>query len=135
MGICIHASTALVTYAYAQEQWALFPPDLEHSVRVGRFLQDVLMNVPMLDDLAVLELENINDSDAACATHSDGAYVQDHVVAHQRTPFLSGCVRWGIFRAGTGCILSAPRAHQQRSGYAGYTPDRGISRQPQNPSG
>jgi len=46
---------------------SLSPPDLEHAVRVGHILRDVLMNVTVLDDLAVLEPENINDNGAARA--------------------------------------------------------------------
>src|SRR5512135_238080 len=74
--------------------WSLFPQDLEHPVRVGRFLQDVLMNVPMLDDLAILEPENINYSNAARATHSDSVHVQDYVIAISEHPFyLAVCIR------------------------------------------
>jgi len=69
------------------EQWGVWgamsgpPTRSEHSVGVGGLLRDGLHDVPVLDDLAVLEPEDVDDGTAARAGLADGVDVQDHVVA------------------------------------------------------
>src|SRR5262249_24097277 len=54
---------------------------LEHAVAVGGFLRDRLDYVPMLDHLAVLELENVDDGVAARARLAHGMDMDDNVIA------------------------------------------------------
>src|SRR5262245_25021221 len=54
---------------------------LEHAVVVGGFLRDRLDHVPMLDHLAVLELENVDDGVAARARLAHGMDMDDDVIA------------------------------------------------------
>src|SRR5882762_1482614 len=53
----------------------------KHSVVVRRLLGDRLHDVPMLDDLAVLQPEDVDDGHAAFAGLAHAMHVQDHVVA------------------------------------------------------
>ena len=54
---------------------------LEHPVRIRRLLRDRLHDVPMLDDLAVLQPEDVDDGHAALAGFAHAMHVQDHIVA------------------------------------------------------
>src|SRR5215831_15164616 len=53
----------------------------EHAVVVRHLFRDVLRDVPMFDDLAVLEPEDVHDGAAARARLARVVHVQDHVVA------------------------------------------------------
>src|SRR5450830_562654 len=53
----------------------------EHGVVVRRLLGHVLADVPMLDHLAVLQPEDVDDGGAARARFGNIVDVQDHVVA------------------------------------------------------
>src|SRR5215469_3923944 len=53
----------------------------EHAVRVRGLLGNVLPHVPVLDDLAVLELEDVHDGGAPRPGLADGVDVQDHEVS------------------------------------------------------
>src|SRR5437667_345119 len=64
--------------AYNDSRW-LWPS--EHTVRVGSFFGDGLDDVPVLDDLAVLELEDVDDGVTARARLPDGMDMDDDVVA------------------------------------------------------
>ena len=54
---------------------------VEHPVVVRRLLRDRLHDVPVLDDLAVLQPEDVDDGHAALAGLAHAMDVQDHVVA------------------------------------------------------
>src|SRR6185369_15654890 len=53
----------------------------EHGVVVGGLLGDRLDYVPVLNDLAALEPEDVDDGDTAFTRLADGMDVQDHHVA------------------------------------------------------
>src|SRR4030088_2705445 len=53
----------------------------KHPVVVRRLLRDRLHDVPMLDDLAVLQPEDVDDGHAAVAGLAHAVHMQDHVVA------------------------------------------------------
>src|SRR4029453_5856446 len=53
---------------------------LEHAVGVGGLLRNLLHDVPVFDDLAVLQPENVNDGAAARACFGHAVNMQDHVV-------------------------------------------------------
>src|SRR4051794_28995719 len=54
---------------------------LEHAVAVGGFLRNLLRHVPVLDNLAALELENIDDGAAAAAFLAHAVDMQDDIIA------------------------------------------------------
>src|SRR3954453_7903658 len=74
---------------------------LEHPVSVGGLFRDRLHHVPMLDDLAVLELEDVDDGVAARAWLAHGVDVDDDVVAVRADAFdLAGIVRELVLQEG-----------------------------------
>src|SRR6185503_1075059 len=52
----------------------------EHAVVVGRLVRDRLYDVPVLDDLAALQLEDVHDGRAARARLAHRVDVEDHIV-------------------------------------------------------
>src|SRR5580698_5487911 len=54
---------------------------LKHSVGVGGFFRNILHDIPMLDDLAVFQLEDIDDGPAAASFLAHAVNVQDDVIA------------------------------------------------------
>src|ERR1700687_1541892 len=54
---------------------------LKHAVGVGGFFRNILNDIPVLDDLAVLELENIDDRAATASLLAHAMDVQDHIIA------------------------------------------------------
>src|SRR6185503_7080897 len=74
---------------------------LEHPVSVGGLFRDRLHHVPMLDDLAVLELEDVDDGVAARAWLAHGVDVDDDVVAVREDAFdLAAIVRKLVLQEG-----------------------------------
>src|SRR5260370_38657914 len=74
---------------------------LEHAVAVGGLVGDGLDHVPMLDDLAVLELEDVDDGRSRRVGLAPGMDVQDDVIAiGADLPNLA--MRGGIFVAPEG---------------------------------
>src|SRR3982074_2116937 len=57
------------------------PSVLKHAVGVGGIFRNILNDIPVLDDLAVLELENIDDRAAAASLLAHAMHVQDHIIA------------------------------------------------------
>src|SRR5215470_5691541 len=56
-------------------------PSLEHPIRVGRLFRDVLADIPVLDDFAVLKLEDVDDRGPQRVRLPFVVDVQDHEVA------------------------------------------------------
>src|ERR1700694_490616 len=60
---------------------------LEHAVGVGGFFGDILHDIPVLDDLAVLKLENLDDRAATAPFLAHAVDVQDHVIPVRKYTF------------------------------------------------
>src|SRR6516225_366526 len=58
----------------------------EHGVAVCGRVGDRLHHVPMLDDLAVLQPEDVDDGHSALARRADGMHVQDHEIGIGKRP-------------------------------------------------
>ncbi|KAG0754678.1 hypothetical protein G6F22_020878 [Rhizopus arrhizus] len=56
-------------------------PRSKHAVGVGGLLRNGLHRIPMLDDLALLKPEDIDDGIAARARFAHRVHMQDHVIA------------------------------------------------------
>src|SRR5262245_2453079 len=54
---------------------------LEHRVGIGGLLRNLLAHVPVFDDLAVLELENVDDGGTAASGGRHVVDVHDDIVA------------------------------------------------------
>ena len=101
MAFSAHASPADAGFAKAG---ARFPPScthrgprgrlvrdqaLKHPIVVGSLFRNVLHHVPVLDDLAVLKPENVDNSAAARAGITYAMDVQDHVAPSANTRLIS----------------------------------------------
>src|SRR5574341_229594 len=58
----------------------------EHPIPVRRVFDDVFMHVPVLNNLALVQPEDIDNCRAARSRLSHGMHVQDHVVAVNKDP-------------------------------------------------
>src|SRR5215468_7697823 len=56
-------------------------PLLEHPIGVGRLFRDVLADIPVLDDFAILKLENVDDRGPQRVRLPFVVDVQDHEIA------------------------------------------------------
>src|SRR3954468_22623088 len=65
---------------------------LEHPVGVGGLFRDRLHHVPMLDDLAILELEDIDDGVAARAWLAHGGDVDHDIIAISEDAFYFAAI-------------------------------------------
>src|ERR1700730_4003219 len=88
---------------------------LEHAVVVGGFLRDRLDHVPMLDHLAVLELENVDDGVAARARLAHGMEMDDDVIAVGEDALdLAAVVRELVLQEGDEALEAFPAVGGQR---------------------
>src|SRR5262249_2843126 len=88
---------------------------LEHAVVVGDFLRDRLDHVPILDHLAVLELENVYDGVAARARLAHGMDMDDDVIAVGEDALdLAAVVRELVLQEGDEALEAFPAVGRQR---------------------